>query len=151
MGKLNHSCPAQWVLCPLLSNPKCMHFAQWTLRKPWHTVKEQNLSLKTEACLRLLSRALGLWIPFVQAGSLCRAPVSPTIPPGCHIDCGHPCPCGPHSPLHTQYSWLGPLPWAYGLLFTQSLEWHPDAQPLGVLVPKRIRKPFHMSEIQRQV
>lgn len=141
MGKLNHSCPAQWVLCPLLSNPKCMHFAQWTLRKPCHTVKEQNLSLKTEACLRLLSRALGLWIPFVQAGSLCRAPVSPTIPPGCHMDCGHPCPYSPHSPLRVQLTgtpalglWitLHPNPWN-GILMLS---------PLVYLSPKELENLF---------
>lgn len=124
MSRLNRQSPAQWVLCPLLSNPKCMHFAQWAVRKPCNTVKEQNLSLKTEVCLRLLSRALGLWIPAVQAGSLCRGTVSPALPLGCHMDCGQPCPYSPHASLRVQLTGtpaldlciaLHPNPW-HGIL-----------------------------------
>lgn len=147
----NHQCPAQWVLCPLLSDPKCIHFAQWTLRKFCNTVKEQNLFLKTEACLRLLSRALGLWIPSVEAGSLHWAPVLPAIPPT-----RMPHGLWPSMPLQPSCSTQGTADWDPCLGFMccsspQSLTWHPDAQSLGVLVPERIRTPFHKDEIQRQV
>lgn len=141
MSKLNHQSPAQWVLCPLLSNPKCVPFAQWPLRKPCNNVKEQNLSLKTEACLRLLSRALGLWIPPVQAGSLCWAMVSPAAPLGHHMGCGHPCPYNPHAPLRVQLtgtlalgfcSALHPRPWHSMVMLS----------PLGYLSQKELENLF---------
>ena len=151
MSKFNHRSPARWVLWPLLSNLKCMYFARWTLRKPCNTIREESLSLITEERLRLLRRALGLWIPAVAAGSPCRSEVdaAPTpVPAGSLPAClpvGHG--LWPSMPWQPSYSTQGTVDWnSYlGFMYFSSAPApniggaeHHDAQPLGVLVLKQM-------------
>lgn len=77
----------------------------------------------------------------MQARSLCRATVSPAIPLGYHMGCGHPRPWSPHAALRVQLtgtpafgfcSALHPRPWhSIGML-----------SPLGYLSQKELENLF---------